>query len=251
MSPMTEHLLVHDDNGVRTITWNRPEAKNAMTIEMWDGTAHALRTAASEGVRAIVLTGIETTFNVGQDLGEFADPRHQDPTRGFRGLMSALVDCEVPLIAAVNGLGVGFGMTVIPWCDFAYMSETARLRAPFVSLGVTTEAAASVALADVMGIRWATHYLVTGEWLLAEDAAKHGLVHEVVPHDQVYKVARERAEQLASSPPNSLRETLRLTRMHRGSRWEDAIEREYEVMAELAGSEENIAAITAFFESRK
>lgn len=248
---MTEHLLVSDDDAVRTITWNRPAAKNAMTIEMWDGTAEALRSAEGDGIRAIIFTGVDTTFNVGQDLGEFADPRHQDPERGFRGIMSAISSCPVPLIAAVNGLGVGFGMTVIPWCDFAYMSDTAKVRAPFITLGVTTEAAASVALCDVMGPRWATHYLLTGEWLHAHDAAKHGLVHDVVPHDTVYQVALDRARQLAASPPNSLRETLRLTRLHRGTRWDEAIQREYDVMAELAGSEENIAAITAFFESRR
>ena len=144
-------ILVADDGGVRTITWNRPDALNAMSIELWDGTRDAVRSAAADDVRCIVFTGTGRGFTVGQDLGEIGDPRQGEDGRGFRGLMAALVATEVPMIAAVNGLAVGFGTTLLPWCDIAIAAGSARFRVPFVSLGVTTEAGSSATLPAIMG----------------------------------------------------------------------------------------------------
>jgi len=135
---------VADDDGVRLVTWNRPDALNAMSLELWDGTRDALRSAAGAGIRCIVVTGTGRGFTVGQDLAEMTDPRHADGERGFRGVMAALADLDVPFVAAVNGVAVGFGTTMLPWCDVALAAESARFRVPFVSLGVTTEAASSV-----------------------------------------------------------------------------------------------------------
>lgn len=246
-----DQLLVEDADGARVITWNRPDALNAMSIEMWHGTRDALDSAAADGIRCIVLTGAGRAFCVGQDLSEFADPRHAEPDGGFRGLMRALMDVELPLVAAVNGTAVGFGFTVLPWCDVVLVSPQARFKAPFVELGVTTEAAASVALADVLGAQVANWHLLTGEWLDAHGAVEHGLALRCVEQpddlvDQAVRVART----LAAQPPTALSRTLGLMRRRRRAEWAAAVEAEYEVMAELAGGEENIAAITAFFERR-
>lgn len=124
---------VADDDGVRLVTWNRPDALNAMSLELWDGTRDALRSAVGAGIRCIVVTGTGRGFTVGQDLAEMTDPRHADGDRGFRGVMAALADLDVALIAAVNGLAVGFGTTMLPWCDVALAGESARFRVPFVS----------------------------------------------------------------------------------------------------------------------
>src|SRR5690606_19038774 len=134
-------------------------ALNAMSLELWDGTRDALRSAVADDVRCVVLTGEGRGFNVGQDLSEMADPRHADESRGFRGLMAAVADLEVPLLAAVNGLAVGFGVTLLPWCELALASTAARFRVPFVSLGVTTEAGSSVTLQSVMGAQAAAHFV--------------------------------------------------------------------------------------------
>ena len=234
---------------MRTITWTRPDALNAMTIAMWNGTRDALDGAAAAGVRCIVLTGAGRAFTVGQDLSEFADPGHADPDGGFRGLMRALQQVELPLVAAVNGLAVGFGLTVLPWCDLVLLAPEARFRAPFIELGVTTEAGASVALADVMGARPAAEVLLTGRWLEAEEAVRHGLANAVVPADQLHAEADALARRIASQPPTALSRTTALTRQRRRG-WSDAVARELAVFEELAGGEENIAAITAFLERR-
>ncbi|CAB4737906.1 MAG: enoyl-CoA hydratase/isomerase family protein [Actinobacteria bacterium] len=245
---MSSQLNVQDNNAVRLISWTRPEALNAMSIDMWHGTRDALDSVDADGIRCVVFTGSGRAFTVGQDLSEFADPRHGEPDGGFRGLMRAISEVPVPMIAAVNGMAVGFGFTLLPWCEVTLLSPDARFKAPFVGLGVTTEAAASISLATVMGTQAATWHLLTGEWLSAEDALAHGLATRIVPAEKLLTTALAIAENLAAQPPNALRSTTRLMREGRRTGWAGALEKEYEEMARLAGAEENIAAISSFFE---
>lgn len=245
-----ERVLVHDDDGVRTVTWNRPDALNAMTVEMWDATRDALRSADADGARTVLLRGSGRAFTVGQDLAEFGDPRHADPARGFRGLMDALMAVPVPLVAAVNGLAVGFGLTVLPWCEVVLVADSARLRAPFVELGVTAEAGASAALLDTMGASAATWSLLSGEWIDAAAAVETGLALRSVPDGTLVEEANAVARHLADAPPTALRTTTALVREHRRSGWDRAVAAEYAAFERMAGSEENISAITAFFERR-
>lgn len=244
---MPGDIRIDDADGVRTVCWDRPDALNAMSLELWDGTRDALRTAADAGVRCIVLTGTGRAFTVGQDLAEMADPRHADPDRGFRGVMAALSGLDVPLVAAVNGLAVGFGATLLPWCDVAIAGRSARFKVPFVSLGVTTEAASSVTLPAVMGPQAAARFVLTGDWLSADDACAAGLVSEVVDDDRLLAAAHELAARIAAQPPNALRATTRLLHAGRDAAWAAAIERENAAFSELAGGPENLAAIEAFF----
>lgn len=244
---MSDSLIVDDAEGVRLVTWNRPDALNAMSLELWDGTRDALNTAVGDGISCVVLTGSGRAFNVGQDLSEMTDPRHADETRGFRGLMTAIANLEVPLLAAVNGLAVGFGVTVLPWCEIAVASTAARFRTPFVSLGVTTEAGSSVTLPTVMGAQAAAHFVLTGEWLSAEDALASGLVWRMTEPDALVPDTMAIAQKIAAQPPNALRATTKLMRAGRTAGWEAAIERENAEFAHLAGGPENMAAIDAFF----
>lgn len=244
---MSDHLSVEDRDGVRTITWTRPDALNAMTIQMWNGTRDALDSASADGVRCIVLAGTGRAFTVGQDLSEFDDPGHAEPDGGFRGLMRALQQVDVPIIAAVNGLAVGFGLTVLPWCDVVLVAPEARFKAPFVELGVTTEAGASVSLADVIGPQAAARFVLTCDWMSAEQAVRYGLAWEIVEGEHLVAEATALATRIAAQPPIALATTTRLLRARRRDTWADAVEREYDEFARLAGSEENVAAITAFF----
>jgi enoyl-CoA hydratase/carnithine racemase len=244
---MPAPIRIDDADGVRTVTWDRPEALNAMSLELWDGTRDALRSAAADGVGCIVVTGTGRAFTVGQDLAEMTDPRQADPDRGFRGVMAALRDLDVPLVAAVNGMAVGFGATVLPWCDVAIAGGSARFRVPFVSLGVTTEAGSSVTLAATMGPQAAARFVLTGDWLSADEAAAAGLVGEVVADEQLLPTAQALAARIAAQPPTALRTTTRLLHAGRAEAWAAAIDRENAAFAELAGGPENLAAIERFF----
>ena len=244
---MPDEIRIDDVDGVRTVTWNRPAALNAMSIDLWDGTRDALRAAVDDGIGCVVLTGAGRAFTAGVDLSEFGDPRHADPARGFRGFMSALAEVDVPLLAAVNGLAVGIGTTVLPWCDIAVAGASARFKVPFLSLGVTTEAASSVTLPLVMGPQAAARFILTGDWLSADDACAAGLVSQVVPDDELLPTVQELAARIAAQPPNALRATVRLLHAGRTEAWLAASERENAAFAELAGGPENLAAIERFF----
>jgi enoyl-CoA hydratase/carnithine racemase len=244
---VADEIRIDDADGVRTVTWNRPDALNAMSVELWDGTRDALRTAADDGIGCIVLTGTGRAFTSGQDLGEMMDPRHADPERGFRGMMAALALLDVPLLAAVNGLAVGIGTTVLPWCDIAIAASSARFKVPFVALGVTTEAGSSVSLPAVMGPQAAARFVLTGDWLSAEEALAAGLVSHVVPDDELLATVHELAARIAAQPPNALRATTRLLHAVRNAEWTAASERENAEFADLAGGPENLAAIERFF----
>ena len=244
---MSGEIRIDDADGVRTVTWNRPDVLNAMSIELWDGTRDALRAAVDDGIGCVVLTGTGRAFTAGVDLSEFGDPRHADETRGFRGFMTALTEVDVPLLAAVNGIAVGIGTTVLPWCDIAIASASARFRVPFVSLGVTCEAASSVTLPLTMGPQRAARFVLTGEWLSAEDACAAGLVSQVVADDELLATVHELAARIATQPPNALRTTTRLLHAGRTEAWKAAVERENAGFAVLAGGPENLAAIERFF----
>ncbi|MFM8972524.1 MAG: enoyl-CoA hydratase/isomerase family protein, partial [Actinomycetota bacterium] len=139
-------IEVIDRDRVRLVTFDRPEALNAFDDAMYHATARALtEAAADDGIACVVLTGRGRAFSAGQDLGEMSriDPTVVDPGAtpgsGFPHFLDTLADFPKPVIAAVNGLGVGVGLTMLLHVDLALISETARLRAPFVPLGVVPE----------------------------------------------------------------------------------------------------------------
>lgn len=140
-----ESLVAAETEGrVRTLTLNRPDRLNAFNDALYDAFASALRDAADDPqVAVVIVTGAGRAFSAGQDLGELGNrPQYSDGNaHGFQPFMDTLQTFPKPLIAAVNGIGVGIGLTMLLHCDYVFMANSARLRAPFVSLGVTAEAA--------------------------------------------------------------------------------------------------------------
>ncbi len=155
---MSEHRIdVEDDAGVRLVTFDRPEARNAFDTAMYVAVTGALSAAlADDGIRSVVVTGRGKAFTAGQDLREMAAMATGDggpaAGSGFQGLMDAVVSFDKPLLAAVNGVGVGLGCTLLAHVDLVLMDERARLRAPFTELGVPPEAASSSAVVLMVGV---------------------------------------------------------------------------------------------------
>jgi len=195
-------LLVDDADGVRTLTFNRPDAMNAFNQELWYATADALDQAgADDAIRCVLLTGAGRAFCAGQDLGEMADPSvFEDREPGYLRFMPVLEAFPKPVVAAVNGVGVGIGLTMLLHCDLVLMSEQAKLKVPFISLGVTTEASASVMMPTVMGWQRAVEVLFTEPWITAEQAVIDGICLRAVPHDQLMEQAGELARHIGSLP---------------------------------------------------
>lgn len=207
-----EVLRVERGEGYRLLTFDRPAALNAFDQALWRATADALEDAAADDdVRCVVLTGAGRAFTAGQDLGELSDPsvfEGQEP--GYQRFMPVLEAFPKPVIAAVNGVGVGIGLTMLLHCDVVLISTEARLRAPFMSLGVTTEASASVLMPAAMGWQRAAEVLLTEPWLDADDAVAAGLALRAVPPEDLMEQALELARHVGTLPLGPVVETKRL-----------------------------------------
>jgi enoyl-CoA hydratase/carnithine racemase len=240
---------INDGDGVRVIRWNRPEALNAFNDEVWDTTRDALAGArADPELRCVVVTGTGRAFTSGQDLGEMASPvDHGDgELHGYRGFIPVLEAFDKPLLAAVNGLALGIGTTILPYCDIVWIAEDARLKVPFVTLGVTTEAAGSLLLPQRMGWQAASHLIFTADWLSAADAVACGLAWRVCPSDALLDDAMATARRIGELPVDSIQTTKRLMVAARADAVRAAREREDAEFVRLVGSQANQDALTQF-----
>lgn len=249
-------LLVHDENRVRTLTLNRPEALNAFNEALYDATADALLEAAADpGVAVVLLTGKGRAFSAGTDLLEMhrlaTDPDFPRGKHGFLGLLDALVAFPKPLVCAVNGLGLGIGATVLGFADLAFASTEARFKCPFTSLGVAPEAASSLLFPLLMGRQNAAWMLLSAEWVGAEEAREMGLVWKVCAPDELLATARRHAEVLAARPISSLMAVKRTVVEPLRAEIAAARARENACFAELMGGPANLEALTAFAEGRE
>lgn len=249
-------LLVHDENRVRTLTLNRPDALNAFNEALYDATAEALLEAAADpGVAVVLLTGAGRAFSAGTDLLEMhqmaTDPGFQRGKHGFPGLLDALAGFDKPLVCAVNGVGLGIGATVLGFADLAFMSTTAKLKCPFTSLGVAPEAASSYLFPQLLGRQNAAWMLLSAEWVGAAEAHEMGLVWKVCEPEELLPTSRRHAEILAARPISSLRAVKRTMVEPVRAQIAAARERENACFAELMGGPANLEALTAFAEGRE
>ena len=249
---MSRETIRTDREGfVVTLTLDRPRQKNAFNRVMWGELGDALRESREDPeVRCVVVTGSEGAFSAGQDLGEMS-AEGNDGQNPFAPFMEELCAFDKPLFAAVNGVGVGIGLTILLHCDFVYIARGARLRAPFVQLGVVPEAASSYLLALVVGQRHAAEILYTADWIDAERAVEMGLATRLCEPGELLPAIQEKAQQVAVNGPASLRHTKRLLLETRREQVAAAYAREDAAFRVRVGSPENLEAIRAFFEKRK
>jgi len=205
-------LLIEDDGGARVLTLNRPAQLNAFDQALWHGTAEALEAAAADdAVRCVLITGAGRAFSAGQDLGEMADPSiFEDQEPGYQRFMPVLEAFPKPVVAAVNGVGVGIGLTMLLHCDLVLMARSARIKVPFLSLGVTTEASASVLMPATMGWQRAAEVLFTEPWIDADQAVADGIALRAVDDDALAEEARALARRIGDWPLGPVVETKRL-----------------------------------------
>ncbi len=248
-------IEIVDDGRVRTITFRRPEAKNAMNTAMWDDTTEAFLAAADDpGVAVVVLTGSEDSFSAGQDLLEMAaiaTGNGPEQTHGFAGLCRTLIDFPKPLILGVNGLGLGFGVTVLGLADLVFASTNARFKCPFTGLGVAPELASSATFPRLLGRQNASWVLMSSEWISAAEAHQMGLVFRVCEPDDLMAETMAAARTLAAKPISSLVETKATIMDPLRADLHAAHQRENEAFAKLMGTPANIEAMTAFAEKRE
>ena len=231
---------------------NRPEARNAFNPEQWAALRDALAAASRDDeVRVVILTGAPGAFTAGAGpLGHDGAAEGGETSR-LRPAWSRSSISTSRCIAAVNGVGVGFGLTVLLHCDIVYIAEGARLKVPFVSLGVVPEAASSFLLPLQVGPQQAAEILYTAGWVSSSRAVEIGLALREVPPEELMAEVKALAARIAVHPLGSLRHTKRLVRAARIDAVRAARAREDEAFAVRVGSPENVEAITAFLQKRK
>jgi enoyl-CoA hydratase/carnithine racemase len=206
-------LLIDDHERARLITFNRPDRANAFNEELYHASADTLRAAASDdAVGAVVFTGAGKAFCAGTDLLEMAETVDgaAGSRDGFPAFVDALQDFPKPVLAAVNGAAVGLGFTMLAHCDIVFVSERARLLAPFTNMGVAPEAASSYLLPRRMGRQRAAVSLFTSDWISAEEAVATGLAVRLCSADTLVAETMELAARIAAKSLPSLMATKRL-----------------------------------------
>jgi len=220
-TPIEELVQVAVDGGVARVTINRPDAGNSLTASMRDHLADVFdELSATLGVRAVVLTGAgDRHFCTGAGLG---GPQKPGPARpehapdralgdvsrmirqGWQRLVSSILDCEKPVIAAVNGTAAGGGANLVLACDLVLMADNARLIEVFVRRGIMPDAGGCYLLPRIVGLHRAKEIMFFGDDLSAADAERIGIANRVVPAAELDKVTTEWAERLATAPTKAV-----------------------------------------------
>ena len=213
---MTDFIKVGFDGGILCITLNRPEKMNAITDAMYGQMADALERADTDpAVGAVLLTGGGDSFTAGNDIDDFMAVAAGDISIEQRQVVRFLKQLAVlqsPLVAAVPGLAVGVGTTMLLHCDLVYLAENATLATPFVDLGLVPEAASSLLLPRRVGHVAAFAIFALGETLSAAHALRLGLANRVLPSAELQAAARSAAATLCAKPRAALRHTKALMR---------------------------------------
>jgi len=249
---MSEHVRVAIEDGILRLTLARPEKKNALSMAMYSTLGEALSKAETDPqVRAILIEAEGDAFTAGNDLADFAAVAsgkldRKDMTAHL--LLEALARADKPIVAAVHGLAVGIGVTLLLHCDLVYVAADARLSTPFVSLGLVPEAASSWLLQARIGYARAYAMMALGETLDGTTAVTLGLANAALPANEVRARALAAAQQLVARPIGALQATKRL--MRDGEAIRAVMEREAEVFGARLRSAEAAEALRAFAERR-
>jgi enoyl-CoA hydratase/carnithine racemase len=240
------------EGAVCVIAIDRAAKKNAITSEMYDAFARALREAeADAGVRVILVHGRPEAFTAGNDIEDFLQRPPTGPDSPVFRYLDAMSRCEKPIVAAVTGLAIGIGTTLLLHCDVVYAASDARFSLPFASLGVVPEFASSYLLPLVAGHARAAELLLLSEPFDAERAREAGIVSRVLPAAEVLPQARRAAERIAALPAASIRLTKSLMKRAHAAAIRQQLEVEGEHFRRMLGEPAAKEALEAFVQKRK
>ncbi|MGW8462681.1 enoyl-CoA hydratase-related protein [Pseudomonas sp. CLCA07] len=245
---MTETIQIERERSLLTLRLNRPEKKNALTRAMYSHMAEALKQAdTNPEINAVLITGSAECFTAGNDIADFIQQPPDSLDSPVFHFMLNLLECRKPVIAAVAGAAVGIGTTMLLHCDLVYVSRDARLRMPFVNLGLCPEFGSSLILPRLLGHAKAAELLLLGEGFSGEQAAEWGIATEALSSgEETLTKAREMALRFESMPPEAVRISKQLMKAPDRELIRKVIEEEGALFTQRLRSPEALAALTGF-----
>ncbi|MET1067674.1 MAG: enoyl-CoA hydratase-related protein [Pseudomonas prosekii] len=249
---MPDAIHVEREGGLLTLRLNRPDKKNALTRAMYVQLAEALSEAdQSPEINAVLITGSAECFTAGNDIADFIEQPPSNLDSPVFHFMLSLLDCRKPVIAAVAGAAVGIGTTLLLHCDLVYVSRDARLRMPFVNLGLCPEFGSSLILPRLLGHAKAAELLLLGEGFSGEQAAAWGIATEALGSGEAALAkAREMALRFEALPAEAVRISKQLMKAPDRELLRKVIEEEGALFTERLRSPEALAALSGFINRR-
>lgn len=249
---MTDAILLQREGGLLTLQLNRPDKKNALTRAMYTQLAEALEQAdADSAIRAVLIQGSDACFTAGNDIADFLEQPPSDLDSPPFHFMKSLLNCRKPVIAAVAGAAVGIGTTLLLHCDLVYVSRDARLRMPFVNLGLCPEFGSSLILPRLLGHAKAAELLLLGEGFTGEQAAAWGIATEALGSGEAALAkAREVAQRFETLAPGAVQVSKQLMKSVDREQLRQVIEEEGALFVQRLKSPEAIAALSGFITRR-
>ncbi|MGO4310417.1 enoyl-CoA hydratase [Pseudomonas sp. KB_15] len=245
---MTDAIQVERERGLLTLRLNRPDKKNALTRAMYSRLAEALKQADSDPeINAVLISGSAECFTAGNDIADFIQQPPTSLDSPVFQFMRGLLECRKPVIATVAGAAVGIGTTMLLHCDLVYVSRDARLRMPFVNLGLCPEFGSSLILPRLLGQAKAAELLLLGESFSGEQAAAWGIANEALGSgEEALAKGREMALRFESLPPEAVRISKQLMKAPDRELLRKVIEEEGALFTQRLRSPEALAALTGF-----
>lgn len=234
--------------GVLTLSMHRPEKKNALNLQMYRQLTAALQQAQHDvEIRVVVLQGSAECFTSGNDLKDFLAAGELNAEHPVVQFLYAVSAFPKPVVAAVAGLAIGIGTTVLLHCDLVYATADCRFQMPFTLLGLCPEAASSLLLPQVAGYQRAAQYLLLAEPFSAQQAANFGLVNEIVANDELLAYAAGKAQRLAALPAEAVQRSKALLKAPQQQLVQQTINKELADFGLLLQSDACRAQLQAFF----
>lgn len=254
---MTKEIEINVQDGVQVIRFLRADKKNALTGPMYNAMSEALDASeTNDAIACHVFMGSGGIFCAGNDINDFMRRAQATATSDGKGIPAPSLDfirrlpkVTKPMIAAVDGLAIGVGTTMLLHCDLVYASPTASLRTPFLDLGLIQEAGSTITAPERMGYPRAFELICLGEPFNAERALQAGLINAIVPADQLEATAMKAARRLVAKPRQALMTSRRLLRKNH-DQISAMIDEEAQNYVSLMRSPEAREAFTAFLEKR-
>ncbi|MEB0224544.1 enoyl-CoA hydratase-related protein [Pseudomonas sp. 10S4] len=245
---MPDAIQIERERGLLTLRLNRPDKKNALTRAMYSRLAEALKQADTDPeINAVMITGSSECFTAGNDIADFIQQPPSNLDSPVFHFMLSLLDCRKPVIAAVAGAAVGIGTTLLLHCDLVYVSRDARLRMPFVNLGLCPEFGSSLILPRLLGHAKAAELLLLGEGFSGEQAAAWGIATEALGNGEAALAkAREMALRFESLPTEAVRISKQLMKAPDRELIRKVIEEEGLLFTQRLRSPEAMAALLGF-----